>query len=139
MKSSERIRKYQQRYDPVFRAAREWKNDDVASIVYMIIDGVLNINVDTNHTLSLLDDWDAEDCMDIKSTFHKRKYYFLKSQIHNHDTPTDIETFSGENTEEYFKVMDDKTQSLIIRDTQDIFLRKLVADNNVLPGTWYFK
>ena len=42
---SERIIKYPQRYDPGFGAAREWDNNAVASIVYMIQDGDLNRNV----------------------------------------------------------------------------------------------
>ena len=58
-----------QRYNPVFGAAREWKNDAVASIVYMIQDSDLNSNVDMDDILSLLVEWDAEDCMDTLSTF----------------------------------------------------------------------
>ena len=48
MRRYERIRNYPQRYNPGFGAAREWKNDDVASIVYMIQDRDLNRNVDTD-------------------------------------------------------------------------------------------
>ena len=47
VKRSERIINSPQRYNPGFGAAREWKNDAVASIVYMIQDTNLNINVDT--------------------------------------------------------------------------------------------
>ena len=36
VRRSERIRNYPQRYNPGFGDAREWKNDAVASIVYMI-------------------------------------------------------------------------------------------------------
>ena len=36
VRRSERIRNSPQRYNPVFGAAREWNNDAVASIVYMI-------------------------------------------------------------------------------------------------------
>ena len=50
-----------------------------------------------------------------------------------------MEALSGENLEEYFKVMDDEIQSLTRRDTWEIVLRKSVADHNVLPGTWSFK
>ena len=35
VRRSERIRNSPQRYNPGFGAAREWKNDAVASIVYM--------------------------------------------------------------------------------------------------------
>ena len=38
--------------------------------------------------------------------------------------------------EEYFKAMDNEIQSLTRRETWEIFLRKSVADHNVLPGTW---
>ena len=38
VRRSERIIKYPQRYNPGFGDAREWKNDSVASIVYMIQD-----------------------------------------------------------------------------------------------------
>ena len=54
-----------------------------------------------------MSEWDAEDCMDMPSTFHMRKYYFLKYQIQDPDTPKYMEALSGENADEYFKVMDD--------------------------------
>ena len=38
---SKRIRNSPQRYKSRFGAAREWKNDAVTSILYMIQDGVL--------------------------------------------------------------------------------------------------
>ena len=60
----EHIRKSPHRYDPVSGAAREWNNGDIASIVYMIQYGYLNSNVDMDKILSLLAEWDAEDCMD---------------------------------------------------------------------------
>ena len=59
VRRSERIRKFPQLYDPRFGTAREWKNDDVASIVYMIQDGYLSSNIDTNDILSLLVEWDT--------------------------------------------------------------------------------
>ena len=49
----ERIRKYPKRYNPGFGAAREWNNDDVASIGYMIQYRDLNRNVDTDDILDL--------------------------------------------------------------------------------------
>ena len=64
MRRSERIRNSPQRYNPGFGAAREWKNDAVASIVYIIQDIYLDSNIDTDDILSLLAEWDAEDCMD---------------------------------------------------------------------------
>ena len=63
MRRSERIRHFPHRYNPGFGAAREWKNDDVASIFYMIQDRDLNSDVDTDDILSLLAEWDAEYCM----------------------------------------------------------------------------
>ena len=63
----------------------------------------------------------------------------LGYQGHDTDTPTYMEALSGENSEEYFKAMDDEIQSLTRRETWVIVLRKSVADQNVLPGTWYFK
>ena len=59
MRRSGRIRNSPQRYNPRFGAAREWKNDAVASIVYMIQDRDFDINVDTDDILSLLAEWDA--------------------------------------------------------------------------------
>ena len=50
-----------------------------------------------------------------------------------------MEALSGEKSEEYYKAMDDEIQSLIIRDTWQIFPRKSVADHNVLPVTWSLK
>ena len=64
MKCYKRIRKYLQRYKPGSGAAIEKKNEDVASIVYIIQDRDLNRNVDTCDILSLLAEWYAEDCMD---------------------------------------------------------------------------
>ena len=72
VRRSERIRKSPQWYNPGFGAARECNNDAVASIVYMIQDGYLNINVDTDDILSLLAGWDSEYCMDTPSIFHMR-------------------------------------------------------------------
>ena len=54
VRRSERIRNSPQRYNPGLGSAREWKNDAVASIVYMIQDRVINSNVDTDDILSLL-------------------------------------------------------------------------------------
>ena len=48
-----------------------------------------------------------------------------------------METLSGENTDKDFKAMDDENKTLMRRDTWEIFLRESVADQNVLPGTWY--
>ena len=59
MRRSERIRNSPQRYNPGFGAARKWKNDNVASIVYMIQDRDINSNVDTDDILSLLSEWYA--------------------------------------------------------------------------------
>ena len=100
MRRSERIRKSLQRYEPVFEAAKEWKNDAVAIIVYMIKYRDINSNIDKNDILSFMADWDIEYCMYTPSTFNMREYYFSKSQIHNPDTPTYMEDLSGENLEE---------------------------------------
>ena len=64
---------------------------------------------------------------------------FFKNQSHDPDTPTYMEALSGENSEEYFKAMDDEIQSIIRRDTWGGFPRKSVAGHNVLPGTWSLK
>ena len=111
-------------YNPVFGAAREWKNYTVASIVYMIQDKDLSSNIDTDDILFLLDEWDAENCIDTPSTFHMIEYYALKNQSHDPDTPTYMEALSGESSEEYFKAMDDEIQSLMIRYTWEIVSRK---------------
>ena len=108
VRRSERIRKSPQWYNPWFGADGEWKNDAVASIVYIIQDRDFNINVDAHNILLLLAEWDVEDCMDMPSTFHMRESYFLKNKSHNTDTPTYMESLSGENAEEYFKAMDDE-------------------------------
>ena len=56
---TKRIRNSPQRYNQVFGAAREWNDDNVAIIVYMIQDKDLNSNVDTDDILSLLAEWDS--------------------------------------------------------------------------------
>ena len=77
--------------------------------------------------------------MDTPSTFHMKDSYALKAQSLDPDTPTYMEALLGENSEEYFKAMDDEIQSIIRRDTWEIAFRKSVADHNVIPGTWSFK
>ena len=72
MRRSIRIRNSPQRYNPGFGAAREWNNENVASILYMIQDGGFYRNVDTDDILSLMAEWDAEDFMDTPSTFHMK-------------------------------------------------------------------
>ena len=62
----------------------------------MIQDRDLTINEDTGDILLLLDEWDAEDCMDTPSEFHMREYYVLNTQSHDPDTPTCMEALSGE-------------------------------------------
>ena len=47
-----------------------------------------------------------------------------------------METFSGENTDEYFKAMDDKIQGLMKRETWEIVLRISISDHDVLPVRW---
>ena len=54
VRRSERIRNSPQQYNPGFGAAREWNNDAVTSIVYIIQDRYLDINVYTDDILSLL-------------------------------------------------------------------------------------
>ena len=63
VRRSELIINSPRQYNPVFGYDREWKNDAVASIVYMIQDRYINSNVDTDDILLLLAEWDAEDCM----------------------------------------------------------------------------
>ena len=108
-----RIRNSPQKYSPGFGAVREWSNDDVASIIYMIQNRGLNSNVYMDDILLLLSEWDAEDCMDTPSTFYMSESYDLKTQIHDRDTTTHMEVLSGKNLEEYFKSMDDDIQSLM--------------------------
>ena len=48
----------------------------------------LNSNVDTDDIISLLAEWDSEDCMDTPSTFHMRESYVINTQSHDSDTPT---------------------------------------------------
>ena len=105
----------------------------------MIQDRDLNRNVDTYDILSLLAEWDAEDCMDTPSTIHMRESCVLKTQIHDPDTSTYMEALSGENAEEYFKAIDDKIKILMRSYIWYLVSRESVADHNVLPGTWYFK
>ena len=51
VRNFERIRKSPQRYEPLFGAAREWKSDSVASLVYMNQDGDIISNVDMYNIL----------------------------------------------------------------------------------------
>ena len=65
VRRSERIINSPQRYNPGYGIAREWKNDDVASMVYIIQDRDLTRNVYMDDILSLLAEWYTEDCMDM--------------------------------------------------------------------------
>ena len=65
----------------------------------MTQDRDIDSNVDPVDILLLLAEWDAEDFMDTKSTFHMRESYALKTQSHDPDTPTYTEALSGENAE----------------------------------------
>ena len=139
VRRSECIRKPSQQYNPVFGPAREWKNDAVAIIVYMIQDRYININVDMDGILSLLAELDAEYCIYTPSTFHMRESYVIKSKIHDPDTRMYTEALSSENPEEYFKAMYDGIKSIIRRDKWEIVSRKSVDYHNVLQGTCSFK
>ena len=59
MRRSERIKNSPQRYNPGFWSAREWKNEAIAIIVFIIQDKGINSNVDTYDILSLMAEWDA--------------------------------------------------------------------------------
>ena len=72
VRRSEQIINYPQWYNLRFGAARDWNNDAIASIVYMIQDRDINSNVDMYDILLLMAGWDAEDCMDAPSMFHMR-------------------------------------------------------------------
>ena len=87
----------------------------------MIQDRYLNRNVDTDDILLLLSEWDSEYFMDTPSTFYMREYYDIKSQSHNPDTAMYMEALSGENTEEYFNTMGYEIQSLMRKETWEIF------------------
>ena len=50
-----------------------------------------------------------------------------------------MEALSGENSDGYYKAMDDEIQILMRRDTWGIISSNSFADHNVLPGTWSFK
>ena len=93
VRSYKRIRNSPHRYNPKFVAAREWKNDAVTSIVYMIQDRDINRNLDTDNILSLLAEWDTEQCMYTPRKFHMRESYSLMSQNHDPDIPTYMEAF----------------------------------------------
>ena len=96
VRRSKRIIKYPQRYNPGVGDDREWKNDNVASIVYMIKYGGLNRNIDTNDILSLLDEWYTEYFMNMTSTFHMREYFVIKSQRNNHINLMYLKALSNE-------------------------------------------
>ena len=105
----------------------------------MIYYGYFYRNVNTEKNLSLLDEWYAEDCTDVPLTLHMREYYALKYQKHGLDTTLYMESLPGEYSDKYSKVIDDEMHILIRTDTQEVVLRNLVAGNNVLPGTCFFK
>ena len=46
-----------------------------------------------------MDDWDKEGFMNAPSTLHMRKYYYLKYQSHDPDTPTYMYELSCKRTD----------------------------------------
>ena len=58
----------------------------------MIQDRDFDSNVDTDDILSLMDEWDAEYCMDTPSTFHMRESYYIKTKSHDPDTTIYMES-----------------------------------------------
>ena len=56
-------------------SARKWKIGDVASLSYIILDGVHDINVDMSEILSSLNGCKVEHCMDIPLIFHIKEFY----------------------------------------------------------------
>ena len=61
-----------------------------------------------------------------------RESYVIKTQSYDPDTPTYMEALSGEDSEEYFKAMNDEIQSLMRRYTWGIVSRRSVSYHNVL-------
>ena len=71
--------------------------------------------------------------------FHIRESYVIKSQSHDPDNTKQMEALSGENTDEYFKAMNDEIQSVMRSEPWQIVSSKSVSDHNVIPGTLSFK
>ena len=63
MRHYNRIRKYPQKFDPVYGATRSFNSDDIASLLYIIHYGNYDRNTDMDKILYLLAGWDVEDCM----------------------------------------------------------------------------
>ena len=92
VRSSERIRKSQQRFDPRFEAEREWNIEAVESLVYNLKYGDYYSNIyKGNIILDLLNYWDAEYCMDTPSELHMRIYYVIKPNSQYYDDKTYME------------------------------------------------
>ena len=53
-----------------------------------------------------------------------KESHVLNTEGHYPDTTTYMEALSGKNSEEYLKATDDEIQSLMRRNTWEIFLRK---------------
>ena len=65
-------RKYPQQFDPGCGFTRDFRNDDVDSLVGMIHYGNYEINTDMDKILYLLGDWDVEDCISSPLALHMR-------------------------------------------------------------------
>ena len=85
------MRKSPQHLNPGFGVTKQWKSDNVKSLVYIISDECYDINVDTDNIISPLSEQDGEYCMDAPSTFHMGESYAIKYHIHDPDTPTYME------------------------------------------------
>ena len=103
MRRSKSIRKSPHKNEPVFGAARECKSNTVASFIYTVCGRDYDSNAHTNKILSLLAEWHEESFIDAPLTLHTRESCSLKSQIHDSNTPTYMNSISGKHVDEYYK------------------------------------
>ena len=87
-----------------------------------------------NKILYSLDYQYVEDCMDDPLTLHMIESYDLKYHSWYPDTPKYMEALLGECREQHYKAIDEKNNSLKIRDAQQVVTRNYFSDTKIRRG-----
>jgi len=138
---SGRERSAPERFVPDMGPASKWRSGHVANLAAALSSGndwSLRSWDEINSLLTDMDDpsWDSTPISMKPSLFVAKK----KRKVPDPDTPNYTEAMSGEDSESYWRAMNDEIKSLVKRDTWEAVSRSEVPDGeDVVPGTWAFK
>ena len=134
LRRSSRTRARPVPYQSDFASARQWKNNEVLYLAQTMANLTISISSQTKLN-SLLTDIDAETT----ATNYSPASYAAKPK-HDPDTPSYVEAMSGEQSEDYWRAMQEEISALVKRNTWEILPRsQCPIGTNVVPGTWAFR